>query len=435
MCRGRSTSILVVCLILVALSSFPAAADPDAASFCQKAVASHQQNDFNRMLTHANSAIRVSPNSAYGHYLRGEALMALKRFDEATLAFQSAHRLYPAEARYNDLMLECLKKQQEVLNSAKSAPPKERDGESPTISKAPSSEQTISANSRPRILSAATRLMNRLRVAFPNNAPMSSSDLDRFRAQNQNSLGTDELVKLEELKQEIERRKSEIAEDYGADIRALMTIAPGDEPISQSFIDGVTKELNTIPVNLRQTFRSEGYKVMLITDVSKAMNTKLMNQHPRGYPEGATYTQVPAYCDHRAKRLVIVQSLQGKQRSSPSDSLGHEFGHAFDIILGRKVIQDADENAKLYPRMSHSPLYRDAYNADLQHFPEQYRATLAYYLQSDEAGQEELFAEMFPILYGRQHNQNTMRGNRLELLRASFPSVLQVMRTGFNIYD
>ena len=191
------------------------------------------------------------------------------------------------------------------------------------------------------------KLIVMLKAAYPNLKEISSSDVVRFKEKYQSTLTSNQLALLDQLKQEIDQKYSSIAEDYGADIDALIVFADNDNPISASFLSGVKSELSNIPLNLRQTFRQEGYKIMPITDISKVASLTLLNEHPRGYPAGATYLDVPAYCDSAAKRVVIIELLQGRRRASPSDSLGHEVGHSMDLIYGRRVVQSAEENAKI----------------------------------------------------------------------------------------
>lgn len=124
-----------------------------------------------------------------------------------------------------------------------------------------------------------------------------------------------------------------------------------------------------------------------------------------------------------------------KQFIPPGSPLGHEIRHAFDVILGRKFVQqDFDEKDSFYPHISHSPHFTDAYNSDLSYFKSHYwrmaisEKAMRYYTHSDKIGQAELFAGMFPLLYGRGGGNDPWRTQRLVELQEVFPTVLRFMR-------
>ena len=225
---------------------------------------------------------------------------------------------------------------------------------------------------------------------------------------------------------------SRVFEDYGVEgLDALMT-SPLDSELNQDFLALVKAGLRNIPREYRNRFQNAGFRINVVTNISKVMSDSEIKHHPRGYPEGATFANLDAYCNYKTKQVVIIQTEQ-TQKSLPDLSVCHEFGHAFDVIIAPKLsrFEAAAQNEGAWPFFSHTPKFKQAYQMDLSALPESSRAELAYYLQPDRAGQEELFAEMFPLLYCKQ----AAPGSRFELMRNSFPNVLREMQSALNCYD
>lgn len=53
--------------------------------------------DYANALALADDSIRLNPSDGWAHYMRGDALASLHRFDEAVVSFKQAQRLFPAD--------------------------------------------------------------------------------------------------------------------------------------------------------------------------------------------------------------------------------------------------------------------------------------------------------------------------------------------------
>lgn len=185
--------------------------------------------------------------------------------------------------------------------------------------------------------------------------------------------------------------------------------------------------LSKIPIPLIQSLFDANYKVVVapyIIDVCP----EIAEGHPRGWSEKATWHNVDGTVDYGRKIIIIGekykslengQALTGKE---PDRTAFHEFGHAYDYFLGR-FAKDQGLTEK-YECFSHSKIFRDAYENDLKNIPEKHKKDLSYYLQSGTAGGEELFAEMFPLLFGG----TPVYWSSDNILDKCFPNVLKVMK-------
>src|SRR5262249_47270544 len=77
-----------------------------------------------------------------------------------------------------------------------------------------------------------------------------------------------------------------------------------------------------------------------------------------------------------------------------------------------------------FEKFSNSAAFENAYDADVAHVPERLKKRLHYFLQPGKVGAEELFAQMFPLLYGGA----PWPGSDEDLFATAFPRVLKVMQ-------
>ncbi len=379
-------------MLLALLSSvLPATAEqtltPLSTSQCEFAFTAYKQGRYESAIVHADAALVSFPRFARAFYIKGLALMSLKRYNQAALAFQSAVRIDPRNESYRTNLDNALSTQSELatrFSTLKSTSLFDSSEHQPTFS-----------------------IKSTLPQASSN--PPEPSQRAKFEA---------EAVAFE---------------DYGVEgLEALLLQSTDNADVSPEFIALVKAGLRNLPREFRERFRNAGFRINIVTNVSKVMSESQIKRHPRGYGEGATFENVLAYCDYRNKQLVVIQPPDGI-RSLPDVSVCHEFGHAFDAIMSPKLSRSeaAAQGTGKWPLLSHAQRFKSAYDQDLLELPEAHREALAYFLQSNQAGQEELFAEMFPLLYCKQ----PIPGSRLELLRTSFPNVLSEMRNALGTYE
>lgn len=210
------------------------------------------------------------------------------------------------------------------------------------------------------------------------------------------------------------------------DLKDFVTVLdPKHTGVSNEAIARVMLGLSFIPRSYRQALESAGYKVVIAPTVLDAM-PQLKGQLPRGYTGGDWHNANGTF-DRLNKRIVIGEEISapnqgGKLIEGPIDQVvQHEFGHAYDLYLGRKTFGQNSQDQ--FPEISHSKKFTDAYELDSKSVPAAMRPKLAYYLQSGDAGKEELFAQMFVVFFGHRPEP----GSPQELFPVAFPRVLQVL--------
>lgn len=211
------------------------------------------------------------------------------------------------------------------------------------------------------------------------------------------------------------------------DLASFLTfLSPDHKDLSDKAIAQVLLGLSQIPRTYRHQLEQAGYKVVLAPTVLAAM-PELETKKPRGYQDGADWHNINGTFDRSTKRIIIGEQAHSladgnKMKEGPLDeTVQHEFGHAYDSYLGlsSKEQNTGDSN----PEISHSKAFSAAYEKDLEKLPESLKSKLAYYLQSGNAGKEELFAEMFVLFFGHQPEP----GSPQESFKTAFPSVLQLL--------
>jgi hypothetical protein len=143
----------------------------------------------------------------------------------------------------------------------------------------------------------------------------------------------------------------------------------------------------------------------------------LAGQHPPGYPDDATYDNVRGAADlskpptaYVAETYRPLGSTDFRAVANVAGVLRHELGHAYDA-LGETL-------------RSYAIDLQEGYSAGLTRALEEDRVYLAYFLQEDGAGVQELFAEVFAMSAG-----GGAAPYAAEAIRRTFPEFLATIRT------
>lgn len=152
---------------------------------------------------------------------------------------------------------------------------------------------------------------------------------------------------------------------------------------TQADVDAVVAEAATMPLSELQDLKRARINFVACRDSVADAYPRLLSEHPRGWPPGRGWADVPgAYMP--TERSVVVATRQGpdggRQVFPSGDKHGsaslalHEGGHAVDAARGYASINDPD--------------FQRAYQADLA------AGRLgAYYTQGGDAGASEGYAE------------------------------------------
>lgn len=201
--------------------------------------------------------------------------------------------------------------------------------------------------------------------------------------------------------------------------------------VSKTFYGMVKEGLRSLPANLWQPLIGYGCKIML-TPYTADVKGEGVEKCPRGYAPGSTYYNVGGVYLLDKKYITVAEFYldhKGKpQRSEDvADTVCHELGHAFDHFLGERM---AEEKSQYYGHFSHTKAFTEAYQKDAATLSPHAKKELAYYLQTeDKAGQEELFAELFPIIF----DKSAVTGSDDDLLIRSFPTTISLIATTLHV--
>lgn len=152
---------------------------------------------------------------------------------------------------------------------------------------------------------------------------------------------------------------------------------------TQADVDAVVSEVSRMPLSELRDLQKAGINFVACRDSVADAYPYLAKEHPRGWPPGKGWTDVPgAYMPNEKSVVVATRDAPGGGRmvfpsgdKHGSASLAwHEGGHAVDA-------------ARKYPSL-HDAAFQTAYQADLA------SAHLgAYYTQGGDAGPSEAYAE------------------------------------------
>jgi tetratricopeptide (TPR) repeat protein len=219
------------------------------------------------------------------------------------------------------------------------------------------------------------------------------------------------------------------------DLDEFVTVMdPKGKDVSPRTVALVRQAIRNIPYAYREALENAGYKLVIPPELIDVL-PELDREHPRGWEERATWHNANGtfyrkfkwivvgekYADLKTGALVVDPTIERTAR--------HEFGHAYDFFLGEYASQEKFSNS--FEKFSSSAAFGSAYSADVAHLPERLKKPLHYFLQPDKVGAEELFAQMFPLLYGGA----PMPGSPEELFSTAFPRVLRVMQGSLEAHN
>lgn len=175
-----------------------------------------------------------------------------------------------------------------------------------------------------------------------------------------------------------------------------------------NFTRRVTDTYNGLPQNVRDALANDGVTLIPTDKVTDVM-PQLKGQKPRGWPPGSSWDDVDGAYDTTGKRIIVAER-QGAAKSSSNNVEGltrHETGHAVDDLKD----------------FSDTLAFTTAYDAEVPNVPAPDKQALDYFLQKDEAGRQEMFAENFAILNG-----GATTTYREFLLKKNFPTTINVVK-------
>jgi hypothetical protein len=163
--------------------------------------------------------------------------------------------------------------------------------------------------------------------------------------------------------------------------------------VSQPFAEQIELAAQSIPDEIWRAITDAGWRIYVAEHVVDAVPA-LRGTAPRGWPEGTLWDNTDAVHLPTAKQLVIAEKRRNRKGkivgcTRVGGVLRHELGHAFDMVSGSDGLF-----------RSALPEFLTAYQADVVRMDADQRRQLAYYLQQNEAGRQETFAEAFGIVLG-----------------------------------
>jgi hypothetical protein len=194
------------------------------------------------------------------------------------------------------------------------------------------------------------------------------------------------------------------------------SMLPGEESFSwgsgttRTFRDQVRKGYDAVPAKIRTMLREKGVTISGPKSASQ-FDSSFAGSDARGHTAGSTLEHAPGFYRPTFKQVVVSEQhldvyAPGKgyrKADDPAGIIRHEIGHAVDWSQGR---------------LSNKPEFAKAFNEDLRAFErgggKRTDPRYAYYLQRDDAGPSEMFAEQF-----NQHLGGS--GDPGSDLRATFP--------------
>lgn len=207
-----------------------------------------------------------------------------------------------------------------------------------------------------------------------------------------------------------------LAEDFAGVVRASLELFEPSTPVSDAFRLQTAEVARTIPPQVWGRLRAAGWRVRL-AEFTIDGHPSLQYDRPRGWPADMSWNNIDAALIPTERLLVLAEKRRNRRgQIVPTVRVAgvfrHELGHAFDAVTG----------ATGHYR-SRATDFQFAYQTDCGHMSVERRAELGYYLQADDAGRQETYAEAFGIVLGG--------GSDLphrEAFEASFPRVLELVR-------
>lgn len=164
-------------------------------------------------------------------------------------------------------------------------------------------------------------------------------------------------------------------------------------PVSDAFRSQTSDAAKTIPHSVWRQVEAAGWRVRL-AEFTVDAHPILLEDRPRGWPADTSWLNIDAALLPTERLLVLAEKRRNRRgqvvpTARVAGVLRHELGHAFDAVTG---------SAGRY--RSRSPDFQAAYDADRLSITPERQTELAYYLQPDDAGRQETYAEAFGILLG-----------------------------------
>jgi hypothetical protein len=157
-------------------------------------------------------------------------------------------------------------------------------------------------------------------------------------------------------------------------------------------VTDIRKAIEGLPRPVLDMLSRAGVKFAYAEKFSN-FDSVLASEAPRGWPAGMTWDNADGVY-HPATKTILVCKTRRNYHSGDfvvsSRQIGvlrHETGHAVDFAFPGM-------------RISNTPDFQAAHQADLDAFPDNLRDRYNYYLQSGMAGMQEVIAETFAQFYG-----------------------------------
>ncbi len=172
----------------------------------------------------------------------------------------------------------------------------------------------------------------------------------------------------------------------------------------------VKEALSIVPQPLLESLKKWGLKIKIVPNLIED-DRSLAGQVPRGYTHGGGYDNCGGLFRPSEKTIYISESVASNnhpyQRNNRVHStLLHEFGHAYDS----------------FGSFSSSGAFIEICQQDQGRLTNETRRKNAYFLQADEAGRREMFAELFSVAAS---NPDTARGKDLS---RTFPAAFKYVK-------
>lgn len=157
---------------------------------------------------------------------------------------------------------------------------------------------------------------------------------------------------------------------------------------SPEFQERMLREIEKIPENERRLLAQSGHKISVVEKVTDA-DPSLANQQPRGWPPGRTWDDADGAYIGGQKNIVVAERTRSGPSNRAEGVLKHEVGHAIDVALDN---------------FSQSKEFKEAYEKDLAKLTPEQRKYYSYFLQPNNAGAQEAFADIYGAINGSSAN-------------------------------
>lgn len=174
----------------------------------------------------------------------------------------------------------------------------------------------------------------------------------------------------------------------------------------------VARAVAALPPGVKDTLAKAGVRWKVVPTLS-SYDSRFDDMQARGWKEGNTFRNVAGtYSKVHNEVLIAVRAIRPKDnvmapRGHRFQTTLHETGHGYDNILGM---------------FSRSAEFRNAYNDDIARLTGDQRIQLKYYLQAQNAGPSECFAELFA--------EGVMRAAGIQ---PELPEILQFFPRSFEV--